>query len=162
MYGDTTAGRTELAYTNVALNPMADESVTVVATGKSSFKLPDFTWVQENPASYNVAVGAVSNPFVLALSDSWSPDWKVRGLPKGSTVTQLRIDGYRNGWLIDAKGDLDLTVEYTPARWGRFAIFVSVSAASIAALFTFVVMIRRRRRLYGLRHVLRPRGLRIR
>jgi arabinofuranan 3-O-arabinosyltransferase len=161
IYGDTTAGRTELAYTNVALKPIADESVTVVATGKSSFELPSFSWIQENPASYNIAVKKVSNPFVLALSDSWSPDWKVRGLPKGSTVTQLRIDGYRNGWLIDARGDLDLTVEYTPARWGRLAISVSVSAASVAALFTSVVMIRRRRRLHGLRHVFRPRGLRI-
>jgi arabinofuranan 3-O-arabinosyltransferase len=146
IYADTTAGRSELAYTDVALTPIADESVTVVATGKSSFELPEFSWTQHGPARYKVNVQDSSHPFVLALSDSWSPEWRVRGLPKDSTVTQMRIDGYRNGWLIDARGDLDLSVEYAPARWGRLAIYASAIAAGVGAIIALATTIRRQRR----------------
>ncbi len=146
LYADTTAGRSELAYTDVALTPIADESVTVVATGKTSFDLPEFSWAQHGPARYSVDVQDTRDPFVLALSDSWSPEWRVRGLPKDATVTQMKIDGYRNGWLIDADGDLKLSIEYVPARWGRLAISISLTTVGVTAIVAVIAPWWRRRK----------------
>ena len=82
---------------------------------------------------------------MLALSDSWSSDWVVKGLPEGARIEPLLIDGYRNGWAIDARGDLDLTVEYRPARWGRVALAVSAGTAAGTAVSCLWFGVRRRR-----------------
>ncbi len=146
VYADTALGRTELSYTNVAMTPMADESVTIIAAATKPAPLPNYTWTQRNSARYDVSVQNATHPFVLALSDSWSPDWQVAGLPHDAKVTQMRIDGYRNGWLIDAKGDLRLRVQYVPARWGRLALQISITAAFVTLIIAFAATHRHRRR----------------
>lgn len=60
------------------------------------------------------------------------------------TIDHLRIDGYRNGWAVDARGDLDLLIEYVPARAGQLAIRVSLLAAVTAAAMGWFGRSRRR------------------
>jgi hypothetical protein len=62
-------------------------------------------------------------------------------------IEHARIDGYRNGWAIDAVGDLDLLVEYVPSRAGQRAIRVSLATAVAVALLVATQQgLRRRRR----------------
>ena len=85
---------------------------TTIATGS----VPEITWHRSGTARYQVQVHDAQGPFVLALGDAYSRDWHVHGLPAGAKAVPIEIDGYRNGWAIDARGDMKLTVEYTPAR----------------------------------------------
>ena len=87
--------------------------------------VPEITWHRSGSARYHVQVHDAQGPFVLALGDAYSRDWHVHGLPAGAKAVPIEIDGYRNGWAIDARGDMKLTVEYTPARVGHAAIRVS-------------------------------------
>jgi hypothetical protein len=66
-------------------------------------------------------------------------------VPAG-TVGHVKIDGYRNGWTIDARGELDLVLEYRPARVGRTAMTVSEAAGGLAFV-VLLVGLRRRLRL---------------
>jgi hypothetical protein len=149
LYADAVDGAAATEYRDVRIDPLAGESVTIQTVAPSSATPPTLEWTQRSPARYHVKVSGVKAPFLLALADSWSPDWKVGGLPAGARIRQLRIDGYRNGWLIDTRGDprdLDLTVEYVPARWGRRALAVSGATAVALLLVGALLVVRRRRR----------------
>ena len=94
---------------------------TTIATGS----VPEITWHRSGTARYQVQVHDAQGPFVLALGDAYSRDWHVHGLPAGAKAVPIEIDGYRNGWAIDARGDMKLTIEYTPARVGHAAMRIS-------------------------------------
>jgi arabinofuranan 3-O-arabinosyltransferase len=146
LYADTDLGPSTVEYRDIRIEPSVDESLTFVTAGARPEPVPSLAWAQDGPARYRVHVDDASGPFVLALSDSWSSDWAVKGVPPGARVEPLLIDGYRNGWAIDARGDLDLTLEYQPARWGRAALAVSASTAAVT-VFTCLWFGARRRRL---------------
>ena len=132
-------------YANVRVRPIADDALVLRPEHIDPLPVPAMTWSVDGPARYHVHVRGVRRPFVLALADAFSPAWRVRGLPSGASARQVEIDGYRNGWTIDAHGDLDLTIEYAPARYGRDAMLVSEIAALLFALSFLVTWHRRRR-----------------
>lgn len=131
LYADAGQGPTTTEYRGVAVRPIVEERLTMVSDLATPRATPAYAWSSSNPATYHVQVHDADGPFVLSLSDAWSPDWVVRGLPDGATVQQVRIDGYRNGWVIDARGDLDLTIAYGPARLGRLGLLASATVATL-------------------------------
>lgn len=137
-----TGTRTE--YRNITIRPFVDEYLALLSAGTVGRSAPPMTFKQISPARYRVRVSEVIAPFVLALSDSWSKDWRVSGAPKDAKIDHLLIDGYRNGWALDAHGDLNLLLEYVPARAGQLAIRLSVLAVLLTAAIA-VIEIRRRR-----------------
>jgi arabinofuranan 3-O-arabinosyltransferase len=133
VYADGSSRGTLTQYRSFRITPRVEEFVTMTTTNPKRPTVPVTTYKALNPAHYRVHVADVRAPFVLALSESWSPDWRLVGIP-GPKAKHLKIDGYRNGWAIDATGDLDVELEYAPARTGQLAIRVSALAAALLAL----------------------------
>jgi hypothetical protein len=147
LYADSEGRTTETQYRQVTAKPMVDEYLALVRADTSVPEPPELSWEQLSPARYRVRVSQARAPFVLALSDSWSADWRVSNAPADAVIEHVRIDGYRNGWAIDAVGDLDLLVEYVPSRAGQRAIRVSLATAVAVALLVATQQgLRRRRR----------------
>ena len=151
VYADGFSKGTTTEYRNVSVAPFVDEFLALRQGGVVGPAVPVMTFTKVSPARYRVKVANATKPFVLTLSDSWSEKWTVTGLPAAAVVDHLRIDGYRNGWAIDAKGDLDILIEYLPARAGQLAIDVSLLAALVALVLVFAGWIRG-----GMHH--RPKG----
>ena len=131
-------------YRDVVVTPAVDEYLTLLSRGTSARTAPAMSFHEISPARYRVTITGATAPFVVALSDSWSPDWHIIGAPAGTMIDHLRIDGYRNGWAVDARGDLDLLIEYVPARAGQLAIRVSLVAVLAAAAMGWFGRSRRR------------------
>ena len=121
-------------YRAVSVTPFVDEHLIMLAKDATPHPAPAMSYERISPARYRVRIQQAKAPFVLALSDSWSNAWRVSGLGPNTRIDHLKIDGYRNGWGIDARGDLDLLIEYVPARKGRLAIRVSIFAGAMLAL----------------------------
>jgi hypothetical protein len=84
-------------------------------------------FTRSSPDRYRVHVANVTGPFILVFSDAYAPGWKLEGLHGRDSATHIQIDGYRNGWAVDAAGDLDLTLSYAPARASHWARLVSIA-----------------------------------
>lgn len=134
LYADTHEGAADIEYRDVALRPVTSESLVLLPRDLVAGPAPRIRWEQDNPARYRVHVDGADAPFVLALTDAWSRDWRVRGLPDGAEIRSLKVDGYRSGWVIDAPGDHELVVEYAPARQAQIALRVSQATAVSLAL----------------------------
>lgn len=98
---------------------------------------PSLTWNRRNPARYSITVAGMNRPVTLVLTESYDPGWRLSGLPSGAAVTHQRIDGYANGWRIDAEGTFTLVAEYRPARLARAAILISLVTALLAVGLPF-------------------------
>ncbi len=149
LYADGSAAGTVIEYRNVSVAPFVDEYLALVSADIKSRPAPAMTFRRISPARYRVSVANVRAPFILALSDSWSSDWKVRGASKFASIEHLKIDGYRNGWAIDARGDQDLLVEYVPARAGQLAIRLSLFVAILTALGSVAFYLYRGGKVFG-------------
>jgi hypothetical protein len=125
LYADAARNGTTIAYSGIRLRLITDESLVLRPTTVATGSVPEITWHRAGTARYQVQVHDAQGPFVLALADAYSPDWHVHGLPRGAKAVPIEIDGYRKGWAINARGDMKLTVEYTPARVGHAAMRVS-------------------------------------
>ncbi len=138
LYADGLARPVRVGYRKVRLAPAAGASLLL--TAEPSGPAPQFD-VDRGV----VRVHGASGPFLLTLAESYSPGWRVGGLPPGWTATQRRVDGYANGWLVAGRGDATLRVEYRPAIWAVAAIVTSVVAAAVAVGWLLVGAVRRRR-----------------
>lgn len=150
LYADGVKGGTVVDYRGVRIRPVADDSLVFAPVAARPAVAPAMTWHEDSPSHYRVAVRGASGPFVLALSETYAGGWTLTGLPAGAHVTHVQLDGYRNGWIITANGDFDLSIAYQPARWGRLAITASELAALVllmSVVFGFVMPRRRRRRV---------------
>lgn len=149
LYADGAAPGSSVEYRNISISPFIDEYLALVSADITPRTPPAMTFRRISPARYRVQVTGVTAPFVLALSDSWSSDWKVTGASKDATIDHLKIDGYRNGWAIDARGDQDLLVEYVPARAGQLALRISMLVAVLTALGSIALYLYRGGKVFG-------------
>jgi hypothetical protein len=146
LYADAGSSGAAIEYRQIRLRVIADESLIVRQASVAHAEPPKLTWHEDGPDRFRMHVADAHGPFVLALTDAFSHDWHVHGLPAGASVHQIELDGYRNGWVIDAHGNLDLTVEYAPARFGRDARHISEIALVLLVLTAFTPVARRLRR----------------
>lgn len=101
-----------------------------------------------DPSRHEVTIRGASGRFVLALAETYSREWQLSGLPRAGTARHRRLDGYRNGWLIDASGDLRLHLEHAPAHAALVARRASgLAAAALVAALLVQFEVRRRRPL---------------
>jgi hypothetical protein len=147
LYADAADHPTTIDYRNVTVLPVVDDALVLTSQHGAPQPAPPATWHEEDPAHYRVGVRDVTRPFVLTFSEAYAAGWKLHGLPNGARAIHVELDGYRNGWAIDAHGDLDLTLEYAPARLGHAAMRVSVATAVfLLASVLFAPAARRGRR----------------
>jgi arabinofuranan 3-O-arabinosyltransferase len=121
-------------YRNVALRP--DTQVTFDVTGRHARPgpAPTISTHEVHPGRYEVHVRDARQPFLLALPESYASGWRISGLPKGARANHVRVDGYANGWAIHTRGTYTVTLDYTPARWPRLALFASLLAGILLLL----------------------------
>jgi hypothetical protein len=143
LYADAQSQPTTIKYSHLHLKLIVDDALLLRPTTVQTVAVPELRWHQDGPDRYRVDVRHSSGQFVVALADAFSNDWKVRGLPPGAHVEHLEIDGYRNAWAIDARGDMNLTIEYAPARAGHAAM--RVSQLSLLALIGSIAVPRLRK-----------------
>ncbi|HVN52645.1 MAG TPA: discoidin domain-containing protein, partial [Acidimicrobiales bacterium] len=98
---------------------------------------------------YDLEVDHASQPFWLAVDQSWSDGWHASVNGKALPASQV-IDGYGNGWLIDpaayGHGPLRIHVEWQPQRTVWIAIGLSIVGIVVAVALIVVSRGRRRPR----------------
>jgi len=93
-----------------------------------------------------VDIHDASGPFVLTLAEPWSSSWHLEGLPDGAAAVHVTVDGYRNGWLVDANGDLSLRLARHGVPWPQRLLLVSLMTVGVAALAVAIRALRWRSR----------------
>jgi hypothetical protein len=146
LYADAQGGGTTIEYSHLRVRAIVDESVVLRPASIRSSRAPEMTWRRESSSRYRVHIRDAGGPFVLAMTDAFSGAWHVSGLPRATRVEHVELDGYRNGWSIDARGDMDLTVEYTPAHAGHLAFRVSELTVVVLLALAVAPRVRRARR----------------
>jgi arabinofuranan 3-O-arabinosyltransferase len=150
LYADAIAAPTTIEYRHVAFRAVADDVLVVVPSrGTALPSPPAVEWHRVDPAHYRVSVDGARGRFVLAFNEAHADGWRLEGLPGGAQAEHIELDGYRNGWIVDARGDLDLTLRYAPARYGRMAArFSQVTAVLLVGSFASAPFVRSIRRRY--------------
>jgi hypothetical protein len=142
LYADAGSHGAAIEYRQIRLRVIADESLIVRQASVAHAQPPKLTWRAAGSDGFRMHIANAHGPFVLALTDAFSKDWHIHGLPAGATAHQIELDGYRNGWVIDARGNLNLAVDYGPARFGRDARHVSEIALALLVLTAFTPVAR--------------------
>jgi arabinofuranan 3-O-arabinosyltransferase len=140
LYADGTEDGTVAAYRGMAV-AAASRDVVTLRTPAVGAAPPTIEWERRSASEYRARVRGATAPFILTLADTYSDRWRLTGLPGGDRPP-VEVNGYANGWAIDATGDLDLTVRYTPDLWARRAVVVSLGALVIVAFLVAVRLIR--------------------
>ena len=126
LYADGSAdARTVTEYREITVNrprpAVALGAVPVVA-------LPKISYRRVAPDEYRVTVHGARRPFVLAVSETFAPGWRVDAEGRDTSgLVHLPVNGYANGWRLPWTGTYELTISYGPerlARWARRADLV--------------------------------------
>ena len=108
--GNMSAIVSSLDWGKLSQSVFSNETVSVPSGGMS---LPtNLTWDEVSPVSYKAHLTA-TEPFVLVLLEAFNAHWKVyvNGAPVPDAQHYM-VNSYANGWLIDAKGSVSVTIEY--------------------------------------------------
>lgn len=94
---------------------------------------PTVQFEADSMTKFRVSVRQASDPYILIFNQTFDPGWtayilsadgmKMKELPKHDHV---QVNGYANGWYIDAPGDYDIEISYRPQQlvWVGFVISV--------------------------------------
>jgi hypothetical protein len=134
---------------------------SLTATTPSPQSTPAVTVTSQNATTVHVSVHGATTPFLLVLGQSVNKGWmaSVDGGP--SLGHSTLVDGFGNGWLVDAKtlaatghdGTFDVTMRFAPQRAVNLALLISgltvFACVVVVAVTTVTARRRRRRRLAG-------------
>jgi len=101
---------------------------------------PDsFSWQEISPTSY-VAKAESNSEFLLVFLESYDTHWEafVNGRPI-SESDHVEVNDFANGWLINATGNLTITVEYATQN----LLTASVAASTILPALFVVFLVRK-------------------
>ena len=94
-----------------------------------------FSWTEVSPTSYKANVKSNAK-FLLVFLESYDPHWAAfvngRRIPESNHV---EINAFANGWLIDALGNVTITVEYETQSFLTASIAASVVLPSLFMMF---------------------------
>lgn len=94
-----------------------------------------FAWTEESPTSYRANVRS-SGEFLLVLLESYNPHWKAyvngRSIPENY---HMSVNAYANGWLIDAVGNVTITIEYETQGLLTMSVAASVGLSALFVAF---------------------------
>jgi hypothetical protein len=112
-------------------------------TTVGTLKTPEsFSWTELSPTSFK-ATAKADGPFLIVFLESYNTHWKasVNG-QRISEVNHAEINGFANGWLVNATGNLTITVEYETQN-----LITAAGAASVILTATFAIIILLRRNI---------------
>ncbi|MBN1172648.1 MAG: hypothetical protein JXA67_10790, partial [Micromonosporaceae bacterium] len=87
------AERTRVAYRNVRLTPVAVTTLKisqVAPLGATTASGTALSLLRSSSAAYTARIQGACGPFVVTLSESFAPGWRLRGLPSGWRATHFR------------------------------------------------------------------------
>lgn len=75
------------------------------------------TW-NDTARTVDVSAGPTT---ILAVSENFNPGW--RATFAGETLTPLRLDGWRQAWIVPAGAEGTVTMDFAPTRWFRWGLW---------------------------------------
>jgi hypothetical protein len=101
-----------------------------------NFAIPkNFVWKQINPTMYEVNV-ETEGPFILAFLENYDKRWKI--YVNGSSIPEERhyeVNAFANGWLIDANGNLTITIQYETQNIIQQSVIASIILPALFIAF---------------------------
>ncbi len=82
------------------------------------------------PESRRLAVAGGADGY-LALTEGFNDGWQATA--DGAALSPVRLDGWRQGWLLPAGGDTVVTLTYRPGRWHRGGLLAGLVALAVLA-----------------------------
>jgi arabinofuranan 3-O-arabinosyltransferase len=83
---------------------------------------PRVSYRRLTPDEFRVRVQDARGPFLLALSETFAPGWRLDAEGRDSThLAHLPVNGYANGWRVPWSGTYEITIAYRPERFARWA-----------------------------------------
>lgn len=137
---DEMCGLAEGSQWNILQHSIFVNSTQTLQITKEKLLLPTtFTWTELSPTSYEAGVGS-HGAFILGFLESYDPNWKafVNGKPI-SEDNHVEVNGYANGWLINATGNLTVRIDYETQ-----ILFTESVAASVVLPVLLVVFLARK------------------
>jgi len=88
-----------------------------------------------NPTYYRANIEA-TRPFILIFNEKHDKGWIAK--VNGREYESFNAFGFANGYLIDRKGNLEITFEYKPQRW--FTIGCTISLTTLLACTVYLTI----------------------
>lgn len=83
---------------------------------------PRVSYRRVAPDEFRVRVQDARGPFLLALSETFAPGWRLDAEGRDATrLAHLPVNGYANGWRLPWSGTYEVTIAYRPERFARWA-----------------------------------------
>lgn len=111
---------TEVVLSNISVTKTLTELPLLRREIKESlYSTPQISYEKNNASEYRVKVNGADKPFILVLSQLFDPAWKIIfdvPLSEGKELEARHFlaNTYANGWIIDRKGDYELTIKFMP------------------------------------------------
>lgn len=105
----------------------------------SKRQVPKTSFVKRNPAEYEVQIEGASDPFILVLSESFNPGWRLSLLDKGVNLdgrNHFKINGFANAWYLEEEGSYRVRLQFWPQKF--FFPGLLVSGASVLGGLIFL------------------------
>ncbi|MCZ7531361.1 MAG: alpha-(1-_3)-arabinofuranosyltransferase [Acidimicrobiia bacterium] len=102
---------------------------------------PAIELTDEGRVSYDADVDAADSPFWLILGQSFNDGWEADAQGQGDLGAPTLVDGYANGWVMDAGGPRSVAVEWVPQK----LVYAGLATSFLAALACLLLAWRGRR-----------------
>lgn len=90
-----------------------------------------------NPTKYIANVKNAKDKYVLVFNQAFNPNWKAYADNDNLENNHVVVNGYVNGWIIDKKGDYEITIEYAPQNIAYIGTFISAVSLLSGILIYF-------------------------
>lgn len=110
-------------------------------TIESDAELPTISFKKINPTEYIASVKNARSDYLLVFNEAFNKNWEAyidkRKLLEGNHIL---ANSYVNGWIMDRKGNYNITITYWPQRLVYVGTFISLATF---LLFIFIILISR-------------------
>jgi len=126
---------------------------------KTLIEPKNFTWREASPTKYEANVES-NGSFILVFLGSYDEHWKA--YVNGNLIPEtnhLEVNAFANGWLIDATGNLTITIQYETQN----LLTVSIAASIILPMLLLMLLSRTdlKKNIYLIHHKLKSIQVRL-
>lgn len=119
--------KTEVILSNISVTKTLTELPLLRREIKDSqYSIPQISYQKNNASEYRVKIEGADEPFILVFSQLFDPAWKIISEGKELEAKHFLANTYANGWIIDRKGDYELTIKFIPQDVLRFGEKISM------------------------------------
>ncbi len=109
--------------------------------------IPQIEFKRLDNTYYKVKVTDSRGPFLLVFSENYHPRWqaKIDGKTLGK-AQHFQVNNYANGWLIDNKGNFEISIEFLTQKFFYCGLAISTLTVLIGIGYLFYEMFYENRR----------------